>query len=295
MATFKKNSAGMMLNKSERSQLKGVMDQHIRKTAAQYADNKARNAAIRKRLRTPLLASLQRQFGDLDKICQPGLDRYTAERKRLLKQQPAKPRRFGTRRIIHPNAVFAATFGLDKPAYDDNWEYHDPNPPRNLIDQFVADPTNGQLSCKVSNRGGGSSQSGAGLMFWYVPDKTAVLTVSVAPAVQEEINAGAWHDQGNASTYLGVGIQRWAREPFVFVDWAAQSINQLDSLGVGWKDIQVHNESWDVYQTQASCQLDTRYFYSCWAWITALTYCTGDGFGYASVQTTIDSFAFWVV
>ena len=295
MATFKKHHAEMMLNKSEKSQLKSVLDQHTQKMAAQHAANNERNGAMRKRLRTPLLASLQRQLGDLDSICQPGLDRYMAERNKLMKSRPATKRHGPSRRAKHPNAVFGNTIGIDKPPYDFSWEYHNPNPPQNPTDRFVADPTDGRLDCEVSNGGFGTSQSGAGVMFWYVPDQTGVLTVSIVPALQEYVYAGAWHNQGNSSTSLSIGIQRWARNPFVFVDWAAQSVNQLDSLGIGWKDIQSHQQSWDIYQTQASCQLDTSYYYACWAWITALTYCTGDGFGSASVQTTIDSFAFWVV
>jgi hypothetical protein len=131
------------------------------------------------------------------------------ERERLLNQSQQKPKRQPARKIRRPNAVFGATLGFDEPTYDYSWEYHDPNPPPNPTDQFVADPTNGDPICEVSNGGFGPSQSGAGVMFWYVPDKTGVLNVLISPNVQESVYAGAWHDQGNASTYLSLGIQRW--------------------------------------------------------------------------------------
>jgi hypothetical protein len=283
------------------SVLQGVRELARHNSAHRTAMHR-RNAAMKRRLRAPMLSALRRADVNIAQICDAGLERYELECDKGLKQlrrsnAPALAKR--TRKQPRDrHAIFGQAWGEDLPPYDFNWE--DPvivgrARPQDAL--TVANPITGDLECQAAaghDAPADSVDSYAGLMFWYIPNQTGTLNVGITPTVEADVFGGAYHDAGDAGTWITLGVNRFARDPFVPVDWVAKQVTPLESFSAGWKEIDSGQNTWDPNSMQVSFAVDPQFQYACWAWIEAYAYHSGDGFAWAHVKTKIEAFAFWM-
>src|SRR5450432_4032560 len=97
MATFNASKGKMILNKSEKLLLEKSMSDFVKDMAAQNAANLLSNFEMRKKLRKPMLASIERKVGKIEEHVRTGSARLEIEREKLRKKLAAKTRLPATR------------------------------------------------------------------------------------------------------------------------------------------------------------------------------------------------------
>jgi hypothetical protein len=131
-------------------------------------------------------------------------------------------------------------------------------------------------------------ESWAGVGFWYVPNRSGLLTVSTAPNIRENLWTGAsWNDVGQAGGWVSLGIASYLRQPFRLDRWETIKTDQLWWNEDNWFDFTTHNQDIGAYSMSVQSIGDTAHYYACWAWIHSYAYAENGG-SYGGADLTVD-------
>jgi hypothetical protein len=193
------------------------------------------------------------------------------------------------------NTVWGLSSGVEKPPYDFSWTWH--NVVGTPLDFSTdANASSGYLRayahCHDSHPKAVDSQAGVG--FWYVPNRSGILNINIAPHVNQLMWTGAfWDDVGAAGGWISLGIASYLRDPFRFVRWETIKTDQLWWNEDNWFDWTDHDVDTTAYGMGVSTVADDRHYYACWAWIRAYTYAeNGGSYAGSSVIANLSGFTF---
>jgi hypothetical protein len=294
MATLKMSKTDLVLTKKEQA----AIQRDLRDLVTQ--NSKARDAELdrkfRYRQRNGNLLAPQLEEDQLRQLRR----HYLRERDVLQREWTKSVKKHSVpkrKRPGRPKAVWGLTSGSETPTYDMEWEFRDEEALGAVTSglPFTADPATGRLNvvCHCEGRPK-MMHSCAGVGFWYIPNRSGVLNISIAPSLGEDIwTIAEWNDVGAAGGWIGLGIASYLRDPFHLVEWNITDKDRLWWNEDNWYDSSRHTRNRTAYAMNVDTRVDTAHYYACWAWIEAYAYAqNGGGMAQSHVWAHVRSFTY---
>jgi hypothetical protein len=290
MAKLQITNARIRLSPRERVIVTRDLESLAKYTSKQDTGRLAADFKRRSGFRNAFERSLLKANLDLE----PLRERHKVESSRLdydlvktAKKLARRPVKRG--RLKQRNTIWGLSSGVETPPYDFNWTWH------NVVGaplDFATDANanTGHLRayahCHDSHPKAVDAQAGVG--FWYVPNRTGILNVSIAPHLNQFMWTGAgWNDVAAAGGWISLGIASYLRDPFQFVRWETIRTDQLWWNVDNWFDWTDHDVDTAAYGMSVNTIADGLHYYACWAWVRAYTYAENGG-SYAGSAVTAD-------
>jgi hypothetical protein len=300
MATLKLQTTELRLSKTEQGTLERSLRDLVSRTSKQRTTELSESFQRRRRFREPLEAELRRVDFDVEKLRRYTNQEHTRLDKAFVARVKGRRERGGRRRGGRPDAVWGLTSGSANPPHDFSWTDHDIiGAPAAGNFSHTANQNSGYLNAYAHGHDSSPKMvdSFAGVGFWYIPNRVGVLSVSIAPPLQELMWTGAvWNDVAAAGGWISLGIASYLREPFRFVEWRVIDTDELWWNVDNWFDWTEHDRDRSAYSMSVSTLVDTSHYYACWAWIEAYAYAeNGGSYAGSSVTATVGSFIYNLV
>jgi hypothetical protein len=300
MATLNLQTAELRLSKSEQAMLERSL-QDLSRSSKQLTTELRTSFRRRRRFGNMLGAELKRVGFDFEKLRRFANQEYTSLDKAFVARVKGRRVRRSRRRGGPPDAVWGLTSGSAKPPHDLFWTkrvVHGSPSAGNF--RHIADKNSGDLEVYAHAHDSRPEmvQSWASVGFWYIPNRAGVLSVSIAPRPhQDSWCFTIWNDVAISGGWIGLGIQRYLRNPFRFVDWSVINEDRLwwESCASSFGEVQTLRNP-PAYSMSVSALVDTSHYYACYAWI--VTYAAAkNGGAYAGSYLTarIGSFTYNLV
>jgi len=194
------------------------------------------------------------------------------------------------------STVWGDTSGVIVPEYELSWEHYDvTGAPASY--GYSTDKSTGELwaAAVAWDSAPKSVDSYAGLGFWYIPNQAGQLQVASSPSLHYDgLAAAGWFDVGVSHMSISMGIAKYLRNPFSFVEWSAINEDVLwshteDDLF----DDSEQEGSTSAHNMTTTVAADTSHYYAVWVWVRSYSYGeNGFGAGFSSVEADVNSFSY---
>jgi hypothetical protein len=296
MSILKVHNRKLRLSKTQQAMLERSLRDLVSGSSKQH--NKELNERFRRRRRFGKLleAEVKRVGFDVEKLRRFANQENARLDKAFVARVKGRRERESRRRAGRTEAVLGLDSGYVNPPYDISWTHHNIIGPGGSFNfGHTADPNTGRLSLFGRARDSRPLQvnSFAGFGFWFIPHRVGVLSVSIAPSLNEYgYTAASWYDVAEAAGWISLGIASYPRNPPGFIEVKVMKRDLLWSDIAYWFE-ETHHDASRLYSTSVSTLVDPFHNYACQVWLEASAYAQNGGSAAASLlSTTLGGFTY---
>jgi hypothetical protein len=296
MSILKVHNKKLRLSKTEQAKLERSLRDLVSRSSKQRTTELNEKFRRRRRFGKLLEAELKRVGFDVERLRRFANQENARLHKAFVARAKGFRERGGRRRGGRPTAVLGVTPGSANPPYDFTWTYHNIIGPDPGVGNFshTADPNTGRLVVHGAANDSRPTQvnSFAGVGFWYIPHRVGVLSVSIAPPVQEiGYTYVEWYDVASSAGWISLGIESYPRNSPGIIEWRVVKRDVLWEDVDYWFDSTTHNQVRPAYSMSVSTLVDPFHNYACQAWIEASAFAqNGQSYAHSLVSATVGSF-----